>query len=115
MIDLGGQTVTIIGRLASQPNRAAAAEVRRQGGTVRRALSPLTTLVVVGREAAAQLADGRLQTKLARADQIGARCISEAMLLRALRLVPPAAPAGGGCRLDELPAKVGLDQDAVRL
>ncbi|MCC2664121.1 MAG: O-linked GlcNAc transferase [Geminicoccaceae bacterium] len=115
MIDLGGQVVTIIGRLASLPNRAAAAEIRRHGGTVRRALSPLTTLVVVGREAAAQLADGRLQAKLARADEIGAGCISEATLLRSLRLVPPAAPVGDALRLDELPAKVGLDQDAIRL
>ena len=115
MVDLGGQTVTIIGRLASLPNRTAAAEIRRQGGTVRRALSPLTTLAVVGREAAAQLADGRLQAKLARADEIGARCVGETALLRALGLLAEPAPVGGALRLDELPGKVGLDPNAIRL
>jgi tetratricopeptide (TPR) repeat protein len=115
MIDLGDQTVTIIGRLAALPNRVAAAEIRRQGGTVRRGLSPLTTVVAVGREAAAQLADGRLQAKLVRADEIGASCISEAMLLRALHLVPPAARIDGALRVDALPEKVGLDQEATRL
>jgi tetratricopeptide (TPR) repeat protein len=115
MVELAGQTVTIIGRLATLPNRAAAAEIRRQGGTLRRALSPLTTLLVVGREAASHLADGRLPAKLARADEIGARCIGEAALLRALRLLPEAAPESGALRLDELSAKVSLDQDVVRL
>ena len=115
MVDLGGQTVTIIGRLASLPNRTAAAQIRRRGGTVRRALSPLTTLAVVGREAAAQLADGRLQAKLARADEIGARCIGETALLRALGLLAEPAPVGGALQLDELPGKVGLDPNAIRL
>jgi Tfp pilus assembly protein PilF len=115
MIDLAGQTVTIVGRLAALSNRAAAAAIERRGGTVRRGLSPLTTLVAVGRHAAAQLTSGRLQARLARADEIGARCLSETMLLRALDLVPPPAPVGGALRLDELPEKVGLDPAVVRL
>jgi tetratricopeptide (TPR) repeat protein len=115
MIDLAGRTVTIVGRLASLSNRTAAAAIERHGGTVRRGLSPLTTLVAVGRHAAAQLASGRLQARLARADEIGARCLSEAMLLRALDLLPPAAPVGAALRLDELPEKVGLDPEVVRL
>jgi len=115
MIEVADQTVTIVGRLATLSNRTAAAAIERQGGTVRRGLSPLTTLVAVGRHAAAQLVGGRLQARLARADEIGARCISETMLLRALHLVPPAAPVGGALRLDELPEKVGLVQDAIRL
>ena len=115
MIDLAGRTVTIVGRLASLSNRTAAAAIERHGGTVRRGLSPLTTLVAVGRHAAAQLAGGRLQARLARADEIGARCIGETMLLRALHLVPPEAPGGAALRLDELPEKVGLDPDAIRL
>ena len=115
MIDLADQTVTIVGRLAALSNRSAAAAIERHGGTVRRGLSPPTTLVAVGRHAAAQLANGRLQARLARADEIGARCISEAMLLRALDLLPPAAPAGAALRRDELPGKVGLDPDVVRL
>jgi tetratricopeptide (TPR) repeat protein len=115
MIDVADQTVTILGRLATLSNRSAAAAIGRQGGTVRRGLSPLTTLVAVGRLAAEQVASGRLQARLARADEIGARCISETTLLRALHLLPPAGPGGGALRLDELQGKVGLDQDAIRL
>jgi Tetratricopeptide repeat len=115
MTDVAGQTVTIVGRLAALSNRTAAAAIARHGGTVRCGLSPLTTLVVVGRYAAAQLAGGRVQARLARADEIGARCISEATLLRAVDLLPPAAPVGAALRLDELPAKVGLDPQVVRL
>jgi tetratricopeptide (TPR) repeat protein len=115
MIDFAGQTVTILGRLAALPNRVAAAEIGRRGGVVRRALSRQTTLVAIGRQAAPQLADGRLQAKLARADQQGAPCLSENELLRALDLLPPAPPVAAAVRLEELADKAGLEPDLVRL
>lgn len=115
MIDLADRTVSIIGRLATVPNRIAAAEVERRGGIVRRGLPQRTALAVVGRRTLAQLADGRLEAKLERADQIGAACLSENAFLRAIDLVPPAPAAGAALRLDELPGKAGLDPRVVRL
>ena len=53
MIDVAGQTVTILGRLATLPNRVAAAEIARRGGVARRALARQTTLVGIGRQACA--------------------------------------------------------------
>ena len=115
MIDFAGQTVTILGRLAALPNRVAVAEIGRRGGVARRALAQQTTWVAVGRHAVPQLADGRLQAKLARADQLGALCLSENALLRALDLLPPAAPVAAAVRLDELGDKTGLGPELVRL
>ncbi len=115
MIDLAGQTVTILGRLAALPNRVAAAEIGRRGGVARRALAQQTTLVAIGRHAASQLADGRLQAKLARADQQGAPCLSENALLRALDLLAPAVPVAAAVRLEELADKAGLEPALVRL
>jgi tetratricopeptide (TPR) repeat protein len=115
MIDFAGQTVTILGRLAALPNRVAAVAIGHRGGVARRALAQQTTLVAIGRQAAPQLADGRLQAKLGRADQIGAPCLSENALLRALDLLPPAAPVAAAVRLDDLGDKAGLDSDLVRL
>jgi tetratricopeptide (TPR) repeat protein len=115
MLDFAGRTVTIIGRLAALPNRIAGAEIARRGGIARRALAPQTTVVAFGRQAAAQLDDGRLQAKLARADQLGALCVSENALLRALDLLPPARSVAAAVRLDELGAKAGLEPDLVRL
>jgi tetratricopeptide (TPR) repeat protein len=115
MIDFAGQTVTILGRLAALPNRVAAAEIGRRGGVARRALAQQTTLVAIGRLAAPQLADGRLQAKLARADQQGALCFSENVLLRALDLLPPAAPVVAAACLEELADKAGLEPALVRL
>jgi tetratricopeptide (TPR) repeat protein len=115
MIDFAGQTVTILGRLAALPNRVAAVEIDRRGGIVRRALARQTTLVAIGRHAAPQLSDGRLQAKLARADQRGARCLSENALLRALDLLPPAPPIAAAARLEELTEKAGLEPELVRL
>ena len=46
-----------------------AAEVERRGGIVRRGLPQRTAIVAIGRRSLAQLADGRLQAKLARADR----------------------------------------------
>jgi tetratricopeptide (TPR) repeat protein len=115
MTDFAGRTVTIVGRLAALPTRAVVAEIGRRGGIARRALAQPTTLVAIGRHAAPQLADGRLQAKLARADQLGAACLSENALLRALDLLPPRAPVAAALRLDELGDKAGLEPELVRL
>jgi Tetratricopeptide repeat len=116
VVDLADKIVSIIGRFAKVPNGLVAREVARRGGIVRRGLPHRTALVALGRQSLAQLADGRLQAKLARAEQIGARCLSENGLLRILDLLPgpPAAGAGAIC-LDELPARTGLDPAVVRL
>ena len=108
MSALGAEVVTLAGRFAALPNRVLAREIERQGGTVRRGLSQQTTLLAVGRHSAPLLADGRLQARLARAEEYGARCIGESALLRWLGLLPPAAPVHAALRLEELPEKAGL-------
>jgi tetratricopeptide (TPR) repeat protein len=115
MIDFAGQTVTIVGRLAALPNRSAAVEIGRRGGVARRALGRQTTLVAIGRQAAPQLADGRLQAKLAWADWRTAPCLSENALLRALDLLPPAPRVTAAAHLEELTEKASLEPELVRL
>ena len=115
MVDLAGRIVSLVGRFANVPNALVAKEVERRGGIVRRGLPQRAALVAVGRRSLAQLADGRLQAKLARAEQIGALCLSENALLRILDLLPPLAAGAGAIRLDELPERTGLDPLVVRL
>lgn len=116
MIDLADKTVSVIGRFAQVPNALVAQEVARRGGIVRRGLPQRTEIVAVGRRSLAQLADGRLQAKLARADQIGALCLSENALLRVLGLLPtPPAACAGAIRLEQLPERSGLDPAVVRM
>jgi tetratricopeptide (TPR) repeat protein len=113
--EFADQIVSIIGRFARVPNALVAREVERRGGIVRRGLSQRTALVAIGRRSLSQLADGRLAAKLARAERIGARCLSENTLLRMLDLLPPLAAGAGAIRLDELSERAGLDPLAVRL
>jgi tetratricopeptide (TPR) repeat protein len=116
MIELGGKTVSVIGRFAKVPNALVAQEVARRGGVVRRGLPQRTAIVAVGRRSLAQLADGRLQAKLARAEQIGALCLSENGLLRTLDLLPaPRAASAGAVRLEQLPERTGLDPAVIRI
>ena len=115
MIDLADKTVSIIGRFASVPNALVRRELERRGAIVRRGLPQRTALLALGRRSLAQLADGRLEAKLARADQIGAACLSENALLRLLELMPPLTAGAGAIRLDDLPARTGLEARAVRL
>lgn len=116
MIELADKIVSVIGRFAAVPNQVIAAEVERRGGIMRRGLPPRTAIVAIGRRSLTQLADGRLQAKLARADQIGAVCLSENTLLRALALLPaPPAAGAGALPLDELPNRTGLDPASVRV
>jgi hypothetical protein len=56
--------ISIIGRLCA-PMAVVAREVAARGGTVQRGLSRQTSVVVVARRSARQLADGRLQAKIA--------------------------------------------------
>ncbi len=115
MTELAGKIVSLIGRFAQAPNALVAQEVERRGGIVRRGLPPRTALVALGRGSLKQLADGRLEAKLARAERIGARCLSENALLRVLDLLPPLAADAGAIRLDDLPARTGLEPRVVRL
>jgi tetratricopeptide (TPR) repeat protein len=116
VVDLADKIVSVIGGFAQVPNALVAQEVARRGGVVRRGLSQGTALVAVGRRSLSQLADGRLQAKLARADQIGAECLSENALLRLLGLLPaPGGTGAGAVRLEQLPERSGLDPALVRL
>jgi tetratricopeptide (TPR) repeat protein len=116
VIDLAARIVSVIGCFARVPNALVAAEVARRGGVLRRGLSRRTAIVAIGRRSLAQLADGRLAAKLARADQVGAQCLSENALLRALELLPaPPAAGAGAIDLADLPGRVGLDPASVRI
>jgi tetratricopeptide (TPR) repeat protein len=116
VFDLADQIVSVIGRFAAVPDHLVAAEVERRGGIVRRGLPQSAAIVAIGRRSLTQLADGRLAAKLARADQIGALCLSENGLLRALDLLPAARTAGiGAVRLAELSERAGLDLALVRI
>jgi tetratricopeptide (TPR) repeat protein len=116
VVNLADKIVSVIGGFAQVPNALVAQEVARRGGLVRRGLSQGTALVAVGRRSLSQLADGRLQAKLARADQIGAECLSENALLRLLDLLPaPGGTGAGALRLEQLPERSGLDPAVVRL
>jgi tetratricopeptide (TPR) repeat protein len=106
--------ISIIGRL-SAPMAVVAREVVARGGTVQRGLSRQTSIVVVARRSGRQLADGRLQAKIAQADRQGALCISETTFLRALGLLPEAGPVPGAVALDALADRVGLEPEVVRL
>jgi tetratricopeptide (TPR) repeat protein len=106
--------ISIIGRL-SAPIAVVAREVGIRGGTVQRGLSRQTSVVVIARTSGRQLAGGRLQAKIAQADRQGAACISETTFLRALGILPEAAPAAGAIALDALADKVGIDPEVVRL
>jgi tetratricopeptide (TPR) repeat protein len=114
MAVLGG-TIGIVGRLAVAPATVVAREIAARGGTVRRGLSRRTTALVIAQGAVRQLASGRLQAKIAQADRQGAVCIGEMALLRALDLLPAAAPAPGAVPLAELGCKVGLGAEVIRL
>ena len=116
MVDLADKIVSVIGGFAQVPNALVAREVARRGAVVRRGLSQRSAIVAVGRRSLSQLADGRLQAKLARADQIGALCLSENALLRILDLLPKPGTAGAGAvRLEQLPERSGLDPAVVRM
>src|SRR5690606_37242543 len=97
------------------PNALVAKEVEKRGGTFRRGLAQSTAIVAIGRRSVAQLADGRLQAKLARAEQIGADCLSENAMLRLVELLPPLPAGAGAIRLEQLPEAAGLDPAVVRL
>jgi tetratricopeptide (TPR) repeat protein len=113
MVDLAGK-ISIVGRLGV-PAAIVAREVAARGGTIQRGLSRQTRVLVVARRSVRQLASGRLQAKIAQADHRGAVCISEATFLRALGLLPEAAPVAGAIALDALADKTGLDAEVVRL
>ena len=115
MVELAGRIVGIVGRLDPVPSRLVAAEVARRGGVVRRGLSRRTSLVVIGHGAVRQLADGRLQDKLERAEAARAPCLGENAFLRELGLLPPLAAQAGAISLDDLPVQAGLAGDLVRL
>jgi tetratricopeptide (TPR) repeat protein len=115
MVEFADQIVGIVGRPAAVPSRVVAAEVARRGGVVRRGLSRRTSLVMIAQGALSQLADGRLQDKLERAQAAGVPCLSENALLRALELLPVDPLRASALALDELPARTGLTSEVVDL
>src|SRR5919106_1124294 len=112
MIPLVGR-ISIIGRL-SAPRAVVAREVAARGGTLQRGLSRQAGVLVVARASVRQLANGQLRTKIVQADLQGVVCVSEATFLRALGLLPEAAPVAGAVALDALPHKAGLEPEVVR-
>jgi tetratricopeptide (TPR) repeat protein len=116
VLDLADKIVSVIGRFATAPDHLVTAEVDRRGGILRRGLPQSAAIVAIGRRSLAQLADGRLAAKLARAEEIGAMCLSENGFLRALDLLPPGLRAGvGAIGLADLPDRAGLDPARVRV
>jgi tetratricopeptide (TPR) repeat protein len=114
VLDVAGRTVVLLGRFAAMPRPRAVQAVTAAGGSVRRAVTRKTELVVVGAAGWNRLADGALQRRIERAEAVGARCVSEQALWTGLGVSP--APAGGGVTLDAdgLRAKSGLDEEALR-
>jgi tetratricopeptide (TPR) repeat protein len=112
--EFGGRTVTLIGRLAAFSVETVSAAVTLRGGVVRRGMPRRGGLLVVGRRAFSQLDDGRLRRKLQLADEVGAACISERMLLDRLGLLPARPHALGVIALEDLPAKSRLDLNTLR-
>ncbi len=115
MIDFENKVVTIVGRLATMPSSRAEAAVVALGGVVRRGRPRRSAVLVVGRLASRQLDAGGLRRKLQAADRVGAVCLSERMFLESLGLVEPDQPAAGVVDLGDLPGKVGLDLETLRL
>ena len=113
-MEVAGRTFAIVGRLAAVPRRAAIDEVERRGGTVRRDLTRQTAYLIVGGGAGALL-DGRLQTRIDRADTLGVPVSSERTFLRALDLLPPADPEPAAISREELARRAGLDPHIIRL
>lgn len=112
---LAGKVVSIIGRLAAAPAPVVTGAIVARGAMVQRGLSRRTGVVVIARSSAAQLIGGRLQAKIARADRLGALCLSEIGFLRALDLLPPPEPVAGTVALDALADKAGISAETVRL
>jgi tetratricopeptide (TPR) repeat protein len=115
MVEVAGKVVSIIGRLAAAPTAIVTGEITTRGGSVQRGLSRRTGIVVVARGSVRQLTGGRLQAKLARADQLGATCTGELGLLRALGLLPPPEPTASAVSLEALADKAGIGTEIVRL
>ncbi|MGI9485280.1 MAG: tetratricopeptide repeat protein [Geminicoccaceae bacterium] len=115
MIDFREKVITIVGRLAAVPSEQALAAVARAGGVVRRGQPREGGFLVIGRQASRQLDRGSLRRRIRAADDVGARCISETMLLEALDLLEPGQKAAGVVDLERLPGKTGLDVDTLRL
>jgi tetratricopeptide (TPR) repeat protein len=113
-IGLDGKTVVIVGGLDAMPRRVAADELARRGAVTRRGLTRATDLLVVGHQARARLAGGRLQETLEKADRLRVRVISERTLLRALGLLRTSAEPAA-VTLEELTRRARLAPEIVRL
>lgn len=115
MSDLAGKTVVFLGRLDAMPRRVAAPHVEACGGIVRRGLTRCTDVVVVGHGAYSLLEAGRLERKLAAADQCGATCVGENAILRTLGVLEPLASENRQISVEEVSLKSGLGLDVLRL
>ena len=113
MCSLTGK-ISIVGRL-SVARVTVEQALAAHGGTIQRGLSRQTSVLVIARRSVRQLADGRLQAKIARADRQGATCISETTFLRALELMPAAPTVTAAVSLNELCEKTGLPAEVTRL
>ncbi len=115
MIDFSNKAVTIVGRLTIVPASIAEAALIKRGGMLRRGQPRHAGVLVIGTHAFRQLDSGGLRRKLKTADDLGAVCLSEVMLLEALGLIEPRQAAAGVIDLEDLPTRTGLNLETLRL
>lgn len=87
MTAVAARTFGIIGPLAAFPQRLAAREVERQGGTLRRGVSRRTSHVVVGRRLLGKAGEEAIETRIEAVRDAGKTLLSEKGFLRQLGLV----------------------------
>ncbi|PSJ54847.1 tetratricopeptide repeat protein [Kumtagia ephedrae] len=90
MSALAGNTICLIGALASFPRRAVRREVERQGGVLRGSVTRGTTHVVFGHRLIESWDESRIEAAVERERSAGRQLLSENGFLRLLGLAQPA-------------------------
>lgn len=113
MTGLNRKTVTLIGRLGSMTQKAAAEAVSAKGGRVSRGVTRRTKIAVIGHGAYTLMDSGVLDARLDQARHVGATCLSENAFLRKLGRGPALADIERAITPDLMARQTGLDQATI--